>query len=64
MMAIKINDIVLKMTYKCFLLFVKETLLKQLEILLHDGDPVKVNLMKLDSDRHNRRLVSVFFCLK
>ncbi|XP_054714599.1 dyslexia-associated protein KIAA0319-like protein [Uloborus diversus] len=38
----------------------EDTLLRQMEILLHDVDPVKVNLEKLDSDCHGKRVVLLF----
>ncbi|XP_015923120.2 dyslexia-associated protein KIAA0319 isoform X1 [Parasteatoda tepidariorum] len=38
----------------------EDTLLRQLEILLHEADPIKVNLIKLDSDRHSRRVILIF----
>ncbi|CAL1295459.1 unnamed protein product [Larinioides sclopetarius] len=53
-------EIVVNADIKSFSQEQEDTLLRQLEILLHEAEPVKVNLMKLDSDRHTRRVVLLF----
>ncbi|XP_054708646.1 dyslexia-associated protein KIAA0319 homolog [Uloborus diversus] len=50
-------EIMINADIKSFTQEQEDTLLRQMEILLHDGDPVKVNLVKLDSDRHSRRVI-------
>ncbi|GFR28437.1 dyslexia-associated protein KIAA0319 [Trichonephila clavata] len=53
-------ELVVNADIKSFTQEQEDTLLRQLEILLHEAEPVKVNLIKLDSDRHTRRVVLVF----
>ncbi|GIY55533.1 dyslexia-associated protein KIAA0319-like protein [Caerostris darwini] len=53
-------EIVVNADIKSFTQEQEDTLLRQLEILLHEAEPVKVNLIKLDSERHTRRVVLVF----
>ncbi|KFM79584.1 Dyslexia-associated protein-like protein, partial [Stegodyphus mimosarum] len=53
-------EIIVNADIKSFTQEQEDTLLRQLEILLHDGEPAKVNLIKLDSDRHTRRVILLF----
>ncbi|GFX42292.1 dyslexia-associated protein KIAA0319-like protein [Trichonephila clavipes] len=47
-------ELVVNADIKSFTQEQEDTLLRQLEILLHEAEPVNVNLIKLDSDRHTR----------
>lgn len=53
-------EIIVNADIKSFTQEQEDTIIRQLEMLLHEGEPIKVSLVKLDADRNSQRVIMVF----